>query len=78
MPFSIFRSIAFTFWLALYSDWMTYPYKVDMWQYTETGRVPGISVNVDINLFFPWESDEDSPKYRKCRGDHRSPLQKVF
>lgn len=42
----------YPFWLALYSDRMTYPYRVEMWQYTDSGRVPGIEGNVDINLFF--------------------------
>ena len=37
-------------WLAMYAGWQNYPYKVDMWQYTNTGSVPGISGNVDINL----------------------------
>lgn len=41
------------FWLALYNDRMTYPYKIDMWQYTCEGRVPGIEGDVDINLWFP-------------------------
>lgn len=45
----------YPFWLARYDTVLDYPYKVDMWQYTETGSVPGISGNVDINLFFPWE-----------------------
>ena len=43
------------FWLAMYSDQMDYPYKVDMWQYTNQGSVPGISGNVDINLYFPYD-----------------------
>ena len=42
----------YPFWLALYSDRMTYPYRVEMWQYTDSGRVPGIEGNVDINLYF--------------------------
>lgn len=42
------------FWLAMYTDQMDYPYKVDMWQYTCTGKVPGINGNVDINLYFPY------------------------
>ena len=42
------------FWLAMYTDQMDYPYKVDMWQYTCTGRVPGVNGNVDINLYFPY------------------------
>ncbi len=45
----------YPFWLARYDTVLDYPYKVDMWQYTETGSVPGISTNVDINLYFPWE-----------------------
>ena len=42
----------YPFWLALYSDRMTYPYRFEMWQYTDSGRVPGIEGNVDINLYF--------------------------
>ena len=45
----------YKFWLARYDTVLNYPYKINMWQYTETGSVPGISTNVDINLFFPWE-----------------------
>ncbi len=41
------------FWLALYQDRMTYPWKVEMWQYTDQGRVPGISGNVDLNVYMP-------------------------
>ena len=45
----------YRFWLAMYSEEMTYEYKVDMWQYTCEGTVPGIEGNVDINLYFPYE-----------------------
>ena len=38
-------------WVAWYSDTMDYPYDFAMWQYTKTGKVPGISGNVDINLY---------------------------
>jgi len=44
----------YDFWLAMYAEEMTYEYKVDMWQYTCTGSVPGINGNVDINLYFPY------------------------
>lgn len=44
----------YKFWLAQYDDALDYPYRVDMWQYTETGSVPGVEGNVDINLYFPW------------------------
>lgn len=43
----------YDFWLALYQDRMTYPWKVEMWQYTDQGRVPGIYGNVDINVYMP-------------------------
>ena len=44
----------YPFWLALYQDRMTYPWKVEMWQYTNTGRVPGIPGDVDINVYMPY------------------------
>ena len=44
---------AYPFWLALYSNRMTYPYHVEMWQYTASGRVPGIQGDVDINVYMP-------------------------
>ena len=44
----------YPFWLALYQDRMTYPYRVEMWQYTCTGSVPGITGDVDINVYMPW------------------------
>ena len=43
----------YEFWLAMYSDRMTFPYRVEMWQYTCTGSVPGIEGDVDINLYLP-------------------------
>jgi len=43
----------YPFWLALYQDRMTYPWKVEMWQYSCTGRVPGISGDVDLNVYMP-------------------------
>ena len=45
----------YPFWLAMYSTVMDYPYKIDMWQYTDTGTVPGIEGNVDLNLLFTYE-----------------------
>lgn len=43
----------YPFWLAMYSDRMTFPYKLAMWQYSCTGSVPGIVGDVDLNLYFP-------------------------
>ena len=42
----------YDFWLAWYSDRMNFAYKVRMWQYTDSGRVPGIQTNVDLNVYF--------------------------
>ena len=45
----------YDFWLAQYDTVLKYPYKIDMWQYSETGSVPGIKGDVDINLYFPYD-----------------------
>ena len=50
--FHIEQVTDYDFWLAMYTDWMTYPYKFHMWQYTNEGTVPGVSGKVDINLLF--------------------------
>lgn len=41
----------YPFWLAKYSGALDFPYQVDYWQYTETGKVDGISGGVDLNIF---------------------------
>lgn len=43
----------YPFWLALYQDRMTYPWKVEMWQYSDKGSVPGIYGPVDLNVYMP-------------------------
>ena len=54
----------YEFWLALYSDRMRYPYKVDVWQYTDSGSVPGINAPVDLNvwMFYSEDEPEDIPE----------------
>lgn len=42
----------YPWWLAKYDPAMAFPCRVDMWQYTNQGSVPGINGNVDINLMF--------------------------
>ncbi len=39
-------------WLAQYASTPTYTGRYDMWQYKSTGRVTGISGNVDLNLSY--------------------------
>ena len=43
----------YEFWLAAYTQRMDFPYKIKMWQYTDSGKVPGIEGNCDINIYFP-------------------------
>ena len=42
----------YTIWVAQWSDTNTYNGKYDMWQYTSTGKVPGISGNVDMDKLY--------------------------
>lgn len=37
-------------WYAFYGDWLYFPYKYDMWQYTDSGKVNGIGGSVDMNM----------------------------
>lgn len=44
-------------WFAAYTDTLYYPYEYKVWQYSATGRVPGIQKDVDLNISFApiWE-----------------------
>lgn len=42
----------YSFWYADYHEEPQCPYDFDIWQYTETGVIPGIESNVDINIRF--------------------------
>ena len=42
----------YDFWLAEYGTKPTYYYDYQMWQYSSTGKVPGISGEVDLNISF--------------------------
>ncbi|MBP3892345.1 MAG: hypothetical protein J6D29_09230 [Solobacterium sp.] len=39
-------------WLAQYNTIPTFPYQFKYWQYSSSGRINGISGNVDMNLWF--------------------------
>ena len=43
---------AYDFWYADYEKIPQTPYAFSMWQYTDSGKVPGIEGNVDLNLQF--------------------------
>ncbi|GKX27626.1 hypothetical protein SH1V18_01060 [Vallitalea longa] len=39
-------------WIADYADEPSFPYEFQIWQYTDEGKVKGITGNVDLNLYF--------------------------
>lgn len=40
-------------WLAQYSSELDYPFHFGMWQYTSSGKIPGIEGNVDVDIDMP-------------------------
>ena len=42
-------------WYADYEPYPQCPYEFSIWQYTETGSVPGVDGNIDLNLWFSKE-----------------------
>ena len=46
------RLVGYDIWLADYSDIPDYPYQFSMWQYTNQGKVDGVSGRVDLNISF--------------------------
>ncbi len=48
-------------WYAYYGNELYFPYDVSMWQYTSTGKVDGITGNVDLNISFKdYKKDNDN------------------
>ena len=43
----------YPFWLAHFSEVMTFQHKIWIWQYSYTGKIPGISGTVDLNIMLP-------------------------
>lgn len=39
-------------WYAYYNDPLYFPYEITMWQYSMTGKVPGINGDVDLDILF--------------------------
>lgn len=48
--YDLTRLTDYSFWLAMYTGVMDYPNRVDYWQYTDQGTLPGIDTTVDIDL----------------------------
>lgn len=53
----------YTFWIAEYNPTCSYTGSYGMWQYSETGTVPGLSGNVDLNYCY-----RNYPKYIRENG----------
>jgi len=49
------------FWLAMYDSRMDFPYKIDMWQHTDSGSVPGITGPVDMNILLIYDEAQTKP-----------------
>ncbi|MBQ8281823.1 MAG: SH3 domain-containing protein [Lachnospiraceae bacterium] len=47
-------------WLAHYTKQTSYTGRYDMWQYTDSGKVDGISTSVDLNYAYFYEKNENS------------------
>lgn len=50
--YNLYELKEYEFWLAEYQDTPSYPYEFAMWQYTDSGTIPGIDTAVDLNLRF--------------------------
>lgn len=50
LHFDLAKLVDFPLWLAQYNPTPTFYYHFDMWQYSSTGKVPGIKGNVDMNI----------------------------
>ncbi len=49
--FDLERIEGYDKWFAYYDDTLYFPYKIKMWQYTDSGKVDGIAGNVDLNIY---------------------------
>lgn len=50
--FDLERLTGYDFWLASYSYLPGFDYHFQMWQYSCTGKIPGIGKEVDLNIMF--------------------------
>jgi len=50
LQYNLSKIDSYDFWFAGYTDVPSFYYNFQMWQYSETGTVAGISGNVDMDL----------------------------
>lgn len=49
--YDLSKLVDYPIWLAQYTSKPTFYYHFDMWQYSSSGKVPGIKGDVDLNLY---------------------------
>ena len=59
----------YTIWVAQYNDTNTYRGRYDMWQYTSSGKVNGISGNVDMDILYRDIFDNRGDENSDVRGE---------
>ncbi|MDY3992426.1 MAG: GH25 family lysozyme [Evtepia sp.] len=52
LHFDLNQLVDYPLWLAQYNSRPSFYYHFDIWQYSGTGKVPGIDGNVDLNIHF--------------------------
>lgn len=52
MHIDLTRLTAYDKWFAYYGNKIAFPYQFQMLQYSDTGKIPGIEGNVDLNISF--------------------------
>ena len=52
LHFDLNQLVDYPLWLAQYNSRPSFYYHYDIWQYSGTGKVPGIDGNVDLNIHF--------------------------
>ncbi len=50
--YDLSRLADYSLWVADYNSYPDFYYRFDMWQYTATGQLDGIDIQVDMNLLF--------------------------
>ncbi|MDP4110065.1 MAG: GH25 family lysozyme, partial [Bacillota bacterium] len=56
IKYDLSRVLKYEFWFAQYSATPSFYYDYQMWQYTSSGKVDGITGNVDMNIYFSGKS----------------------
>lgn len=68
----------YLFWVAQYGPKCKAKHRVDMWQYTSKGTVPGINGHVDCNILYGFPNSNYKPVERNLRKGDVGPDVKVL